>query len=140
RYKVDAQSRISPFKLRKLFKCSRVLLSGGGSLIQDETSSKSLWYYLYVISMAKKCGMKVMQIASGIGPVRKKSNRKITAKVINKNVDIITLREEKSLAELKDMNAMPILQLLQDRLRDLQSQVLKATKEKSFSSSSLLLT
>lgn len=129
RYKVDAQSRISPFKLRKLFRCSRVLLSGGGSLIQDETSSKSLWYYLYVISMAKKCGMKVMQIASGIGPVRKKNNRKITAKVINKNVDIITLREEKSLAELKDMNVKVPVEVTADPAVSLEGESKKKVAE-----------
>lgn len=104
RYKVDAFKRLSPIQLRKLFKNSKVLLSGGGSLIQDETSSKSLWYYLYIIALAKKLRMKVMQIASGIGPVTGKFNRKITAKTINKNVDIITLREEKSHDEIKSMN------------------------------------
>ena len=102
-YKVDAYHRVSPFRLIKIFKNSKVLLSGGGSLIQDETSSKSLWYYLYIIALAKKCGMKVMQIASGIGPVNKSFNRSLTAKVINKNVDRITLREKKSLDELKSM-------------------------------------
>lgn len=103
-YRVDAFDRVSPFKLRKIFKKSSVLLSGGGSLIQDETSSKSLWYYLYIIAMAKKCKMKVMQIASGIGPVTRKLNRKLTTHVLNKNVERITLREEKSLDELKNMN------------------------------------
>lgn len=103
-YKIDAYDRVSPFKLHKLFKNSRVLLSGGGSLIQDETSSKSLWYYLFIIAFAKACGMRVMQIASGIGPVKKKCNRSLTSHVLNKNVDRITLREEKSYAELKSMN------------------------------------
>lgn len=103
-YQVDAFDRVSPFKLCKLFKKASVLLSGGGSLIQDETSSKSLWYYLYIISLAKRCGMKVMQIASGIGPVKRSYNRKITAKILNKNVERITLREEKSYDEVLSMN------------------------------------
>ncbi len=99
----DAYNRISICALRKLFKTSNVLLSGGGSLIQDETSSKSLWYYLAIIAFAKRCGMKVMQIASGIGPVTKKYNRRLTSRVLNANVDKITLREEKSLSELGSM-------------------------------------
>ncbi|MBE7051925.1 MAG: polysaccharide pyruvyl transferase CsaB [Ruminococcaceae bacterium] len=103
-YRVDAYSRVSPCKLKKLFEKSSVLLSGGGSLIQDETSSKSLWYYLYIIAFAKRCKMKVMQIASGIGPVNKKFNRSLTARVLNDNVDRITLREEKSYGEIKAMN------------------------------------
>ncbi len=100
-FKVNAVRRMSPMAIHRAFKSSRMLLSGGGSLIQDETSSKSLWYYLALIRLAKKRGMKVMQIANGIGPVTRKQNRKIAADVINANVDSITLREYKSASELK---------------------------------------
>jgi len=100
---VDSFNRISLLPLRRLFRNSSALLSGGGSLIQDETSSKSLWYYLFIIAYAKLSGMKVMQIASGIGPVNKKCNRRLTAKVLNSCVDRITLREKKSLGVLRDI-------------------------------------
>ena len=100
---VDSIGRMSPINLWKIFKNSSVLLSGGGSLIQDETSSKSLWYYLTLIAFAKKCKMKVMQIANGIGPVNRESNRRLAAKVINKNVDSISLRENKSATELEKL-------------------------------------
>ncbi|MBR5506053.1 MAG: polysaccharide pyruvyl transferase CsaB [Clostridia bacterium] len=113
-YKVDAYERVSLIKLHKLFKNSAVLLSGGGSLIQDETSSKSLWYYLFIIAFAKRCGMKVMQIASGIGPVNKKCNRRLTASVLNRNVDRITLREQKSYGELRDMGVTVPAQVTAD--------------------------
>jgi len=100
---VDSVGRMSPVCIWKTFKKSSVLLSGGGSLIQDETSSKSLWYYLALIAFAKKCGMKVMQIANGIGPVKRENNRRLAAKVINNNVDTITLREDKSAEEIKSL-------------------------------------
>lgn len=100
-FKVNALRRMSPLAVHRAFKSSRVLLSGGGSLIQDETSSKSLWYYLALIRLAKKRGMKVMQIANGIGPVNRPKNRKIAADVINSSVDSISLREYKSADELK---------------------------------------
>lgn len=103
-YKVDSYNRFNPFRIFKCIKTAKVLLSGGGSLIQDETSSKSLWYYAYILKFAKRCGLKVMQIANGIGPVNKKRNRKLASKVINSCVDEITLREEKSLKELAKMN------------------------------------
>lgn len=102
-YRVDAYPRMSLKMIMKLFNKSKVLLSGGGSLIQDETSSKSLWYYLYIIKLAKKHGLKVMQIANGIGPVNKAANRNITARIINNNVDTITLRERKSFSEIEKM-------------------------------------
>ena len=92
-YRVDAISRVNPFKLFDAFKRAKVLLSGGGSLLQDETSSKSLWYYLLIIKLAKLCGCRVMQFANGFGPVKRGLNRTLTARVINECVDRITLRE-----------------------------------------------
>ncbi|MBQ8001819.1 MAG: polysaccharide pyruvyl transferase CsaB [Clostridia bacterium] len=95
-YRVDAVGRVNILKLIKVMKSTRVLLSGGGSLLQDETSSKSLWYYLFVIKLAKMCNAKVMQFANGFGPVKKKSNMRLAAKVINSCVDVITLRDNES--------------------------------------------
>lgn len=95
-YRVDSVSRVNPVKLYKALKGSWVLLSGGGSLLQDETSSKSLWYYLFVIHLAKSCGLSVMQFANGFGPIKRKRNIDLTKKTINKCVDCITLRDEES--------------------------------------------
>jgi len=39
---------------------SKLFINGGGSLIQDNTSTRSLIYYLGMIWLAKKMGMKVM--------------------------------------------------------------------------------
>ncbi len=95
-YKVDAVSRMNPWAIGKAMKNSKVLISGGGSLLQDATSSKSLWYYLYIIKKAKKLGLKVMQMANGFGPVKRKKNMELTKKVINSSVDCITLRDKES--------------------------------------------
>ncbi len=103
-YRVDAISRMNPLDVGRAIKNSKVLLSGGGSLIQDETSSKSLWYYLAIIKNAGKKGVGVMQIANGIGPVSREKNRRLAAKIINENVDMITLRESKSYNEINAMH------------------------------------
>ena len=50
---------------------SDVLISGGGSLLQDVTSFKSLLYYSLVIKMAQLLGKKVIIFAQGIGPLQK---------------------------------------------------------------------
>lgn len=44
---------------------------GGGSLLQDTTSTRSLFYYLSVIRCAELLGKPVMLYANGIGPVHK---------------------------------------------------------------------
>ncbi|MBR5535016.1 MAG: polysaccharide pyruvyl transferase CsaB [Clostridia bacterium] len=109
-YRTDAVLRVNPFKLMSVMKRTKILISGGGSLLQDETSSKSLWYYLFIISLAKKCGARVCQFANGFGPVKREFNRKLTAKIINKNVDVITLRDKASENLMKEIGVtLPVL-------------------------------
>ena len=44
-------------------------INGGGSLIQDVTSRRSLWYFLFTLRAAKARGCRVMMYGCGIGPV-----------------------------------------------------------------------
>jgi len=102
KYGVDVVYRYNVFSVIKAIKDCDVLLSGGGSLLQDRTSTRSIVYYLSIIKGAKLLGKKVMLYANGIGPVTKPKNRWLVKNVVNK-VDIITLREENSLEELRSM-------------------------------------
>ena len=101
-YGVKSLYRYNFRKIKKEMKKSKMLLFGGGSLLQDVTSSKSILYYLAIISMAKRYGMKIMLYANGIGPISKKINRRLATKILNK-VDIITLRDDRSDEELKSL-------------------------------------
>lgn len=102
-YGVDAADRFNFNEVVKAMKSSKLFLNGGGNLIQDDTSTRSLMYYLSTIWLAKKLGLKVMLYSNGIGPIDRKLNRIITSKVINK-ADVITLREEASFAEVKRLS------------------------------------
>ena len=102
KYGVDVVYRYNIFSVIKAIKGCDVLISGGGSLLQDRTSTRSIVYYLSIIKCAKLFGKKVMLYANGIGPVTKPRNRHLVKNVVNK-ADIITLREENSLEELRDM-------------------------------------
>ena len=86
----------------RVMRHTKLFLNGGGSLIQDVTSSRSLWYYLFTIAAAKKLGCRVLMYGCGIGPVTRAFDRRLTRRVLNKNVDTITLREENSLQELRN--------------------------------------
>ncbi len=90
----------------RLFKRTKLLISGGGSLIQDVTSSKSLFYYLSIINLAKHRGAKVMLYANGIGPLTKQRNLKYVKSTLEK-VDYITLREQSSLEEITSIMSSP---------------------------------
>ena len=98
RYGVAAVNRMNPFAvISAIFKC-QLLLSGGGTLIQDRTSTKSLLYYLGIIRLAKLCRKKVMLYSNGIGPLREE-HVSMTANVLNR-VDLITLRDRAAEEEL----------------------------------------
>lgn len=80
---------------------SALYVNGGGSLIQDVTSRRSLWYYLFTLRAAKRLGCKVMMYGCGIGPVTRPGGVKRTRKTLNSCVDAITLREPDSIEELR---------------------------------------
>ena len=106
KYGIEAVYR---FGMRDVFHAIRksdVLLSGGGSLLQDSTSTRSLMYYLSITVMAKLLRKKVMLYANGIGPVSGKRNRRLVKQVVNR-ADLITLREENSYEELLSMGVNP---------------------------------
>ncbi len=97
---VNAIDRFNIFRIATALKRTKLLISGGGSLLQDVTSSASLYYYLAVMRLAKLCGAKVMLYANGIGPISKKRNIRCVKNVVNKT-DLVTLREKNSRNELE---------------------------------------
>ncbi len=102
RHGVDAVHRFHlPRISRALVKCD-LLISGGGSLFQDVTSWRSLYYYLSIVTMAKALGKPVMLYAQGIGPLRGKNARR-AMNIIGNRVDVITVRDEGSRRELAEL-------------------------------------
>lgn len=72
-----------------------LLVSGGGSLLQDISSSKSLPYYLGIVTMARLRGKPVMFYAQGVGPVNGLIGKTLIPLVVN-GVDLITVRDQES--------------------------------------------
>ena len=102
---VKAVNRFSPFGVLKAVKGCELLISGGGSLLQDNTSTRSLLYYLSIVWTAHKMGKKTMLYANGIGPVNKPANRRRVRKIVEL-ADKVTLRDPDSLRELRDMGVV----------------------------------
>ena len=114
-YRVRSVSRMDLSGWLGAMKQARLYINGGGSLIQDVTSRRSLWFYLMNIRAAKWAGCKVQMYGCGIGPVKRENHRKLAAKVLNRNVDVITLREPDSLEELRSMGvSRPEIRLTAD--------------------------
>ena len=106
-YGLDAVPRFQVWKvLRALRRCD-ALLSGGGSLLQDRTSTRSLLYYLSIIRLAERFHKPVMLYANGIGPVSKPANRRRVKKAVERAA-LVTLRDRSSAKELQDMGVTPL--------------------------------
>ncbi len=102
-YRVNSIYAFSALRWLNRMRHTQLYINGGGSLMQDVTSSRSLWFYLFTIWCAKRLGNKVMMYGCGIGPVLRPSNRKLTSRVLQTSVDAITLRDSHSKTELADM-------------------------------------
>jgi polysaccharide pyruvyl transferase CsaB len=103
RYRVNAVYTFNIFKIFRAMKKSQLYINGGGTLIQNATSHRSLWYYLFTLRLAKMLGNKVDMYGCGIGPVSGKRNTKLVKKVLDRSVDTITLREKVSMEKLHEM-------------------------------------
>ncbi len=66
---IDATPRWDQGAIRDAISASDVVLSGGGGLLQNATSLKSLLYYANIIRTAIRAGKKTMVFAQSIGPL-----------------------------------------------------------------------
>lgn len=76
----------------RVLRGARLLISGGGSLLQNVTSSRSLRYYAGIITLARLCGTRVFIYANGIGPLRGRKAESIARKAVMK-ADRISVRD-----------------------------------------------
>lgn len=58
--------------------------SGGGSLLQDVTSVRSVWYYTSLLRRAQKQGVPTIVLAQGLGPLRTGLGRWLTRRALAK--------------------------------------------------------
>ena len=93
---------VGMLKFLSAVKDSDVLISGGGSLLQDITSLKSLIYYLGIIYYALALGKKVIIFAQGFTPIRTKIGEFFT-KFVLKRCSRISVRDIKSQQMLQKM-------------------------------------
>ncbi len=103
--KICGVKTINRFNLPRIaleMRKAKLLISGGGSLLQDGTSKKSLYYYVCIIKMAKMMNLDLMLYSNGLGPLRSEYGRKATADIISK-ADYISFREAESLEFAKSL-------------------------------------
>lgn len=107
-YQVASIHRFNFLKIAYALLRSDLLISGGGSLLQDVTSRRSLLYYLFILALGRLLGRRVMLYGQGIGPIRSSFLRSLTRRVLAK-ADAITVRDQDSFTELERLGVAPSL-------------------------------
>jgi polysaccharide pyruvyl transferase CsaB len=103
-YNVQAYDRYKIREVIKAIKKSDIVISGGGTLFQDITGKKSIWYYLGIVVIALMLGKKVYVAYQGMGPINTKFYRWMTRVILNnKNVKLIGLRDNNAIEYAKKL-------------------------------------
>jgi polysaccharide pyruvyl transferase CsaB len=104
---VKSVSRNNFFKIMKTIRKSDIVIGGGGSMLQNVTSNRSLFYYLWLLNYSTFNKKVVALIGNGIGPIHGELQTKL-AKNILKKLSYIHLRDKKSFEWLKAQNVTSI--------------------------------
>lgn len=114
RHGVKSINWLSVFSIVKALKNADLLISGGGSLLQNVTSGRSLYYYMGILFLSILVKTPVMLYAQGIGPVFGWLPRRLMRWFCN-HARLITVRDKESLTELEQMHiSKPLIKVTAD--------------------------
>jgi len=99
---VESYARMSLKEVVSAILSSDLIVFGGGSLLQDDTSFRSLAYYLSIIFASRALGKPVVIYANGIGPIRSLAGRLLTRLALSLTKRV-TVRDPESEKLLKRM-------------------------------------
>jgi len=117
-YNVKVVNRNKYISTLKTIYNTDLVISGGGSLLQDVTSPRSLYYYLTIIFLGVIFNKKIMLLSHGFGPVNNVVNRFLTKNILNR-VDYISVRENHSKSDLIKLNVKKEIVVTADPVIDL---------------------
>ncbi|MFA7468088.1 MAG: polysaccharide pyruvyl transferase CsaB [Desulfotomaculaceae bacterium] len=112
-YGVTAVDRWNMRAVAGAIRRSQLLISGGGSLLQDVTGLQSLLYYLVIIWTARLLRRPVMYYAQGIGPVNTRPGRILTG-LTTRGARAVTVRDDESARDLKSMGVCRTVEVVAD--------------------------
>lgn len=98
-HRVSAVNRASILGVVYSLVRARALIFGGGGLLQDATSRRSLWYYLGLLRLARWFKVPVMLIGQGLGPLSARGEYRVAQAL--QRVAYVSVRDEHSLRLLQ---------------------------------------
>ncbi len=103
------------WKSARYLRTTRLYLSGGGTLMQDATSTRSLLFYLLSLRQAKRAGCRTMLYGCGIGPLLRERNRRRVGRTLNSCAEVIAVRDRYSEDFLRFLGvSLPLIRLTAD--------------------------
>lgn len=99
---VKAIGRFDFVQLWQALGSARCLIAGGGSLLQDVTSKRSIPYYLGIVELALLRKVPVLMYGQGVGPVQSKCYGRWVRRAFTKSV-AYTVRDQVSAQLLDDL-------------------------------------
>ena len=112
-YGVQAVNRWKIKEVAKVMKQSDGLISGGGSLLQDETGGRSVIYYTGVMMIARFLRKPFFVYAQGMGPLNQTFNQTLTKLAIQRAAKI-TVRDIESKQLLERIGVKKEISLVPD--------------------------
>lgn len=94
-------------EIKKELKKSRLLVFGGGSLLQDATSLRSLIFYAWVLRTAERTGCPSV-IWGGVGSLTTRTARRIAARAVRRT-DAVYARDSAAAAEFLSLGARRVI-------------------------------
>ncbi|MCF6092590.1 polysaccharide pyruvyl transferase CsaB [Microaerobacter geothermalis] len=106
---IKSYNRWKVSEIIKQIKECQLLVMGGGSLLQDATSPRSVIYYLGIILLAKLFRKSVAFYGQGVGPISHPLSKWLIKQVVNR-IDVITVRDAQSGEDFRSfgVNQVPI--------------------------------
>ncbi len=98
----DEIDRKSLYRVYAALRQGRALVLGGGGLLQNRTSNRSLLYYLGLIGLARMARRPVLLIGQGIGPIHGRFARHMT-RIALKRASYVGCRDRESANFLRGM-------------------------------------
>ena len=104
---VEAVHRMRPFPVLGALRRADAFISGGGSLLQDVTSAKSMMYYLAVLRLARWLRVPTYIYAQGVGPIRDRTRFGPMVRSAFDACRYISVRDEESKALVASFGVAP---------------------------------
>ena len=101
--------------IRRVIRGADRLILGGGSILQDKSSLRSLIYYTSLIKYAHKKGVRVELMSNGLGPFKRRISRQLAKNALCR-ADQISMRDKEALSLARSFGTPDYKLFLEDDL------------------------